>query len=75
MIIIVATVDRELENKEEGNMDKNQIIETAFEVIKESTEWGVDEESKTYGYWIDGVITVVDDLLNKIDKNCKTTKN
>ena len=47
-------------------MDKNQIIETAFETIKESTEWGIDEENKTYGYWVDGVVTVVVNILDKI---------
>lgn len=47
-------------------MDKNQIIETAFETIKESTEWGIDEDGKTYGHWVDGVVTVVDNLLNKL---------
>lgn len=46
-------------------MDKNQIIETAFETIKESTEWGIDEEGKTYGHWVDGVVTMVDNLLDK----------
>lgn len=44
---------------------KNQVYETAFETIKESTEWGIDEESKTYGHWVDGVATVVDNLLDK----------
>ena len=29
---------------------KNQIYETAFETIKESTEWGIDEEGKIYGH-------------------------
>jgi hypothetical protein len=49
-------------------MDRNQIFKTAFEVIKESTEWGIDEDSKIYGHWIDGVVTVVDSLIEKIDK-------
>lgn len=49
-------------------MDKNQIIETAFETIKESTEWGIDEENKTYGYWVDGVVTVVDNILKGISE-------
>lgn len=54
-------------------MDKNQIIETAFETIKESTEWGIDEEGKTYGHWIDGVVTVVDNILNRLkEENDKT---
>ena len=54
-------------------MDKNQIIETAFETIKESTGWGLECKDQTYGHWIDGVVTVVDNLLNEIDeeKNCK----
>lgn len=47
-------------------MDKNQVIETAFETIKESTEWGIEEDGKTYGHWVDGVVTVVDNLLNKL---------
>ena len=49
-------------------MDKNQIIETAFETIKESTEWGIDEENKTYGYRVDGVVTVVDNILKGISE-------
>ena len=47
-------------------IDKNQIMEATFETIKESTEWGIDEESKIYGHWVDGVVTVVDNLLGKI---------
>ena len=49
-------------------MDRNQIIETAFETIKESTEWGMEEKEKTYGYFVDGVVTVVENLLDKINK-------
>lgn len=49
-------------------MDKNEIIETAFETIKESTEWGLEDEGKTYGHWIDGVVTVTDKLLEKINE-------
>ncbi len=58
-------------------MDKNQIIETAFETIKESTEWGIEEEGKIYGYWVDGVVTVVNNLLDKFNEqnNRVTTDN
>lgn len=49
-------------------MEKNQIYETAFETIKESTEWGLDEKSKTYGHWVDGVVTVVDNLLTRLNE-------
>lgn len=58
-------------------MDKNQIYEMAFETIKESTEWGIDEDSKTYGHWVDGVVTFADALLEKIkeEKNRKPDEN
>lgn len=47
-------------------MDKNQIIETAFETIKESTEWGLEDKSDRYGHWVDGVVTMTDNLLDKL---------
>ncbi len=47
-------------------MDKNQIYETAFETIKESTEWGLEDESKTYGHQIDGVVAMTDNLIDKL---------
>ena len=50
-------------------MDKNKIIEVAFETIKNSTEWGIDCEDKTYGNWIDGVVTVVDNIIESMGKN------
>lgn len=55
-------------------MDKHQIIETAFEIIKDSTEWGTEcKDNKGYGYWIGGVITVVEELLMKIDEKNNST--
>lgn len=58
-------------------MDKNQIIETAFEAIRESTEWGIGEEGKVYGHFVDGIVTVVDRLFNKIneEKNGRLIEN
>lgn len=54
-------------------MDKNQIIEAAFETIKESTEWGIEDKSDRYGYFVDGVVTMTDNLFNKMkeEKNCR----
>lgn len=49
-------------------MNKNEIIETAFEVIKTSTEWGTSEDSRAYGCWVDGVVTIVDRLIKNIDE-------
>ena len=58
-------------------MSENQIIKIAFETIKESTEWGLECKDQTYGHWIDGVVTVVDSILKKIDeeKNSKPVEN
>ena len=58
-------------------MDKNQIIETAFEAIRESTEWGIEEEGRVYGHFVDGIVTVVDRLFNKIneEKNGRLIEN
>lgn len=52
----------------EHGMDKNQIIEAAFETIKESTEWGIEDKSDRYGHFVDGVVTMADTLLNKINE-------
>ena len=49
-------------------MDRSQIIETAFETIKESTEWGIEDEGKTYGHFVDGVVTMTDNLLDKLNE-------
>lgn len=58
-------------------MDKNQVIETAFETIKESTEWGIEVDGKTYGHFVDGIVAVVDRLLDKIseEKNGRPVEN
>lgn len=57
-------------------MNKEQIIETAFETIKESTEWGMEDKSDRYGRWIDGVVTVVDRILDILkEENDKTIEN
>ncbi len=55
---------------------KNQIYETVFETIKESTEWGINDDGKTYGHWVDGVVTFADALLDKLseEKNCRLTE-
>ena len=57
-------------------MDKNQIIETAFETIKEATEWEMEDKSDRYGHFVDGVVTMTDNLLNKLkeEKNGRPIK-
>lgn len=58
-------------------MDKNQIIEAAFETIKESTEWEIEDKSDRYGHFVDGVVTMTDNILNKMkeEKNCRPVEN
>lgn len=44
-------------------MSRSTILEAMYEVIKESTEWGLGE--KDYGQFVDGVVSVVEKLLEK----------
>ncbi len=58
-------------------MDRIQIIETAFDTIRESTEWGIEDKSDRYGHFVDGVVTMTENLLNLIEeeKNRKPIEN
>lgn len=49
-------------------MDKNKIIEIAFETIKESTDWERTWENKEYNSWIDGVIQMASNLIDEVDR-------
>lgn len=51
-------------------MNRNMILEAMYEVIKESTDWGVTE--KDYGMFVDGVIAMTERMLEKNDllNNC-----
>lgn len=49
-------------------IDKNRILEIAFETIKDSTEWGIESENKLYGYYVDGVVAMTDRLLDEFTK-------
>ena len=42
-------------------MDRKYILEAMYNVIKESTEWGVSED--IYGMFVDGVIAMTDEML------------
>lgn len=60
-------------------MDRCTVLESMYEVIKESTEWCLDSEDKVYGNYIDGVISVTEKILEKIkleeDKMLNSMKN
>ena len=44
-------------------MNRSTILEAMYEVIKDSTEWGVSE--KEYGMFVDGVVAMTDAMLEK----------
>ena len=50
------------------HINKNRVLEIAFETIKDSTEWGIECEDKTYGHYVDGVIRMTDNLLDEFNK-------
>lgn len=55
-------------------MDKITILETFFEVIGDSLEWGLDFKDDTYAHFVDGASAMVKELLKKIgSKDSPTT--
>lgn len=44
-------------------MNRFTILEAMYEVIRESTEWGLGE--KDYGQFVDGVIAMTEAMLEK----------
>lgn len=55
-------------------MDKITILETFFEVIDESLDWGLDSSDDIYSHFIKGASAMVKELLEKISsENSPTT--
>jgi hypothetical protein len=48
-------------------INKNEIIETAFNAIKSSLEWGCDCANGAYAYYIEGVVTMAEEMICKFD--------
>ena len=46
-------------------MNRTDILEAMYEVIKDSTEWGVSEEQ--YGMFADGVVAMTDAVLSRYE--------
>lgn len=59
-------------NKEKS-MNKLTILEAMYEVIKDSTEWGVSE--KEYGMFVDGVVAMTETMLEKEKERMKMFNN
>ena len=49
-------------------MNKDTIYETAFNMIKDSTEWGVDQPSKEFGNYICGICDFAEELIEVLDE-------
>ena len=47
-------------------MDKSSIIENAYKTIKSNIDWGIECDSKVFGYFIDGVISMTETLLEEL---------
>ena len=53
-------------------MDRNMVIETAYEAIKDSLEWTDNYKSDgngvdSYSNYIDGIVTMTENILNKLE--------
>lgn len=44
-------------------MNRMDVLEAMYEVVKDSTEWGVSENE--YGMFVDGVVAMTDAMLEK----------
>lgn len=50
-------------------MDKNKILEVVYKTINESIEWGIECEDKIYGFWINGVVSLANNLFEEVKKD------
>ena len=48
-------------------MNRHEVIEIAYETIKDNLEWASGSEDKTLGYFMDGVVSMTDRLLDAIE--------
>ena len=57
-------------------MDRNFVYKMVFEEINESREWSCDCKDKTYSWYVDGVISLANRMLDKLSEpiNCECTK-
>lgn len=45
-------------------MNRMDILESMYEVIKDSLDWGLD--TKEYGYFVDGVVAMTEVMLKRL---------
>ena len=56
-------------------ISRSMILESMYEVIKDSTEWGVSCEDGSYGNYVDGVMAMTDKMLDKNSPRTEMFKN
>lgn len=55
-------------------MDREKLLETFYEVVHESVEWyAEDGKNNTYTSFINGVLSMTDKLLEKVEINNSST--
>ena len=68
MLNRLCKMNQNSKNKEGENMNKNLVIEAAYETIKESLDWGMDCKDNTYANYVDGIINMTETMLRKFEK-------
>lgn len=49
-------------------MTKETVYKNFYEIVEESIEWGIDEDSSKYNYYINGLVDLAYNLLKEIDE-------
>ena len=50
------------------SINKGMVLEATRKAIKESLEWGTTCGDNSFGYYVDGIISITDILLEKLDQ-------
>lgn len=48
-------------------MDKTLVLEAMHEAISDSLEWGIDCRDGSHSYHVDGIVAVVERILDKLE--------
>ena len=52
-------------------MVKTLVLESMYEAVKESLEWGIDCKDCSHSFHIDGIVAVTEMILNKLEEAMK----
>lgn len=45
-------------------MNREDIVNAFYETIKDSTEWGISCDDRTYAYFVDGVVAMTEKMID-----------